>query len=360
MNASRSQQILALLSEKGQLSMTGFLKEIQNVSRFTLHRNLRELTLSGKVIMEGNRKSAVYKLSPSHSLRELVNRPPQLKSPVGFQPEFLEGYRPNQTYFLSESDRQVLQRLGKLPRETIFHKRAMESLLIDLSWASSRFEGSSLSWLETKTIIEFGENAVKTKDRIGVQLTLNHKNAIEYICRNPLKIQSSDLKDIHALLSKNLLNRKEQEGALRESLVSISGSSYSPPDNPWKIKEYFEEFCNKASRIENPYEQAFFVMAMLPYIQPFEDANKRTSRIAMNIPLIREGFCPFSFLHTEKLKYNEGMAAIYEHTNTDLLRECFVEGYIEGTKHYKVTEEYQKNNPLTPPPQKRSKRSSNK
>jgi hypothetical protein len=42
-----------------------------------------------------------------------------------------------------------------------------------------------------------------------------------------------------------------------------------------------------AAEINDRFEQAFFLMVHLPYLQPFEDVNKRTSRLAANIPLIR-------------------------------------------------------------------------
>lgn len=34
----------------------------------------------------------------------------------------------------------------------------------------------------------------------------------------------------------------------------------------------------------------------LPYLQPFEDVNKRVSRLAANIPFIRHNLCPLSFI----------------------------------------------------------------
>jgi hypothetical protein len=50
---------------------------------------------------------------------------------------------------------------------------------------------------------------------------------------------------------------------------------------------------------ENPQlqvEQAFFALVHLAYLQAFEDVNKRVSRLAANIPLIRGNLCPLSFV----------------------------------------------------------------
>ena len=39
--------------------------------------------------------------------------------------------------------------------------------------------------------------------------------------------------------------------------------------------------------INDAFEQAFFLMVHIPYLQAFEDINKRVSRLSANIPLIK-------------------------------------------------------------------------
>jgi hypothetical protein len=58
-----------------------------------------------------------------------------------------------------------------------------------------------------------------------------------------------------------------------------------------------------AAEIDDPFEQAFFLMVHLPYLQPFEDVNKRTSRLAANIPLIRRNLCPLYFIDVSQQAY---------------------------------------------------------
>ena len=43
--------------------------------------------------------------------------------------------------------------------------------------------------------------------------------------------------------------------------------------------------------------------AYLPYLEPFEDVNKRVSRLAANIPFIRHNLCPLSFIDVPKQAY---------------------------------------------------------
>lgn len=66
------------------------------------------------------------------------------------------------------------------------------------------------------------------------------------------------------------------------------------------------------AEIIDPFEQAFFLMVHLPYLQPFEDVNKPVSRLAANIPLIRHNLCPPSFIDVPQQAYVDGMIGIYE------------------------------------------------
>jgi Fic family protein len=65
-----------------------------------------------------------------------------------------------------------------------------------------------------------------------------------------------------------------------------------------------DSLLEKANRISDPYEQSFFVMVHLPYLQPFADVNKRTSRLAANLPLIRANLCPLTFLDVPEQAYS--------------------------------------------------------
>ena len=61
--------------------------------------------------------------------------------------------------------------------------------------------------------------------------------------------------------------------------------------------------------IDDPFEQTFFAMVQLPYLQPFEDVNKRLSRVAANIPLIRANLAPLSFSQVPRSLYIQASSA---------------------------------------------------
>ena len=79
-------------------------------------------------------------------------------------------------------------------------------------------------------------------------------------------------------------------------LIDLSWASSHLEGNTYSRLDPREVLLHKADRIEDPFEQSFFRMVHLPYLQPFADINKRTSRLAANLPLFRANLCPLTFL----------------------------------------------------------------
>jgi hypothetical protein len=73
-------------------------------------------------------------------------------------------------------------------------------------------------------------------------------------------------------------------GRIRQHAVDISKSIYRPLSTAQQIEEVLDEVLSKANQIHDPFEQSFFMMVHLPYLQPFADINKRTSRLARDLP----------------------------------------------------------------------------
>jgi hypothetical protein len=77
----------------------------------------------------------------------------------------------------------------------------------------------------------------------------------------------------------------------------------------------------------------------VPYLQPFADINKRTSRLAANIPLIARNLSPLSFVDVPEDAYVEGILAVHEQRRIELLRDVFVFAYERSAAHYRVIRE---------------------
>ncbi|MGO9444951.1 MAG: Fic family protein [Thiobacillaceae bacterium] len=341
------------------------------VSRRTLQRRLGELVEHRKIAMTGKGRGLRYRLpqivnvhvtervdlqdeasaevyvpvsSAGQEVLDYVRQPIQQRKPVGYDRELLESYRPNETRYLPPEICEHLHNIGRSPDGErpagTYARDILGRLLIDLSWASSRLEGNTYTRLDTKNLIELGQ-AAEGKDRREAQMILNHKVAIELLVEQAEDIGFNPFTffNLHALLSDNLLADPSESGRLRSRIVEVSGTVFHPLGIPQQIDVYFRMILEKADGIEDPYEQAFFIMVHIPYLQPFVDVNKRVSRLGANIPLIRRNLCPLSFVDVPERAYVEGTLGVYELKRVGLLRDVFVWAYERSCQRYMAIRE---------------------
>ena len=272
-------------------------------------------------------------------VEQLVRRPLFQRAPVGYKRGFLDGYRPNQDYYLTSSVRAHLHAIGRSPDGSrpagTYARQILDRLLIDLSWASSRLEGNTYSRLDTQNLIEFGRMA-EGKDQVEAQMILNHKAAIEMLVHaaESVSFNRHTIQNLHAMLADNLLSDGRAVGRLRTIPVNISGTTYQPTGIPQLIAACFDQILLKAGAIEDPFEQAMFVLVHLPYVQPFEDVNKRVSRVAANIPLVRDNLAPLSFVEVPTRAYVDAMLGVYELNRVELLGELFAWAYERSCERF--------------------------
>jgi len=216
-----------------------------------------------------------------------------------------------------------------------YSRAILNRLLIDLSWASSQLEGNTYSRLDTRELIEHGKVA-SGKATLETQMILNHKAAIELLVENidQAGFDRFTLMNLHSMLAENLLPNPADEGRVRQHAVNIGQSVYRPLATPQQIDEAMDILLDKVDRIDDPFEQSFFIMVHLPYLQPFADVNKRTSRLAANLPLFRANLCPMTFLDVPETAYSCAMLGVYEMTRVELLRDLYVWAYERSTQEY--------------------------
>ena len=325
----------------------------------TLQRRLLALVEEGVIVRTGKARAAKYR-SPdktpapdsvgdtrpaipisgeSKAVQEYVRRPVQGRRPAGYEHEFLEDYIPNHTSYLPENIRRDLYSIGEIrssaPTGSTYQPEMVNRLLVDLSWASSRLEGNTYSQIDTQNLVVDGVFA-EGKDRAEADMILNHKHAIEMLLENAesLNYNMYTFLSLHKLLSDNLMGDPGDCGRLRNKIVEIGGSVYNPPGFPQQVEDYFRMFLDKAGDIEDPFEQSFFTMVHLPYLQPFTDVNKRTARLGANIPLIKNKLCPLSFIDVPDKDYIEGNLGVYELNDTSLLKDVYVWAYERSCRRY--------------------------
>jgi hypothetical protein len=313
--------------------LASLAKQGHSISQPTLSRRLRRLQARRHVIAHKAGRSTIYERDPFHDWFSL---PPTRRPKVSYNIGLLERYTPNETRWFSQEDIERLHEAGgdkKLDAST-YSRAIAQKLLVDLSFASSALEGNTYSYLDTQVLVEFGQ-AAEGKAAEETQMILNHKEAIQYLVDNISEIEISprELRTLHALLSRGLIE-PAAVGDVRKRPVDIGGSAYVPLSIPQKLTEELASVAAKAAAIQEPFEQSLFLMAFISYLQPFLDVNKRTGRLACNIPLLKNGLAPLSFLEMDKEKYVEGLLVFYELNRVDLLKSAYIQGYVDSASRY--------------------------
>jgi Fic family protein len=302
-----------------------------DVSRSTLIRRLRQAMQAGTVTVAGKGPATRYhSADPLSALKAYFAKPHTERVIAPYREE----------------------RLGPLPglsstaalkfTDTAEHplgKRELARFLIDFACASSVLEGGTYSLLDTQALIEYGEKS-PGKPLEDAFLVLNHKEAFEYLHDNP---RLDAIHRVHDLLtndhglpelaeSRHFLPANQRGVAREHAEVDIAFSTYLPPFRPGTgyITRMLERVLETAEAIENPVHSAFYLLTRIPYLQPFNDGNKRTSRALCNVPLLRAGLPPISFVDFAKQDYIVSLLAFYELGDTRLAERCFVEAYAKS------------------------------
>jgi hypothetical protein len=360
-----AQQREEILRAIEKFSSGASLEEIQQEANITIgtrqfQRRLNILTIEGHIKRTGKGKGSKYyprkkekiltsDIDPTigipiskegEEIIKQVSLPEDKRTPVTYNSSFLDMYTPNVDYYLSKEQRENLAVVGRtgdysLQEAGTYAKQILQKLLIDLSWNSSRLEGNTYSLLETEELIKFGKEA-DNKSTLEAQMILNHKEAIEFIVQpgDEIGYNRYTILNLHALLANNLLPDPAAPGRLRKIPVGSKNSIYTPIAVPQIIEEMFERILYKVREINDPFEQAFFVMVHLPYLQPFEDINKRTSRLAMNIAFNYHNLSPLSFIDVPDDLYIQGLLGVYELNRVELMRDIFIWAYTRSANRY--------------------------
>lgn len=309
---------------------------LMDASRATLNRRLRELVVSGQVAMRGRGRSTRYFSKAPYSVddvRRYFETEWQSRPSVGFREELL---LPSPGLDLDAAAR--LRQIQKLSRP--LDRKFLSDFLIDFSWASSVLEGSTYSNIDTEALIRYGaKNPDKPME--DAVLILNHKNAIEYLWHHRelstttlCEVQSrlTDRHGVAELENSDHFLPDAQRGIVREyEDVRLGRSAYGPPFRPGTgyIRDALVSTIETASSM-NPVAAAFHLVTRIPYLQAFANGNKRTSRLAANLPLLGANLLPLSFVDFAKAEYVLGMSAFYELGDVQLMEHVFVDGYVRS------------------------------
>ncbi|WP_342322997.1 Fic family protein [Kosakonia sp. BYX6] len=327
------------------------LAQALNVGKSTIKRHVDVLVREGSLLRQGIGKATRYssvtavaipdesvEISDAQALLTYLQSPLTTREITGYVREFVDSYIPNKTFLLPEDLAQTLLNEGRMAGQQpagTYARKVLEPLLVDLSWSSSRLEGNTYSLLATEELFRSGMDA----EDLDAVMLLNHKQAIEFLVDAVPQygLTAAVISNLHSILMRDLLSDSTGLGSIRTKIVNISGTTYTPLQTPVLLQDMFETIIEKARKIKNPVESAFFLWVNLAYLQPFEDGNKRTSRLAANIPLMMYNSAPLSFLDAEPTGYAYAMMGIYEKQDASLAAELFEFLYRRSIKKYAVT-----------------------
>ena len=352
----------------------------------TLRRWLSKLVEQGLIVASGERKgrryhyafqdgqggqdslihdplisedSAEYKatVSPTNSSsvfsaasQQVINKiraPLYERRPCTYRYEWLESYQPNTSFYLNVEERNQLHEIGQrlnvgMPAGT-YAKQIFNRLLIDLSYHSSRLEGNTYSLAETEKLLLQGMSADDKIDADKVMI-LNHKDAINFLVEGINRIETlekstgvENIRTMHYLLAEGLVPNGAA-GIIRNDGVRITSSTYIPMEGKPRLEQQLQLIINKAAAINDPFEQSFFLLIHIAYLQAFIDVNKRTARLSANIPLVRNNLSPLSFIDLDKDDYASAMISCYELNNERPMVELFIRSYIRSCEQFLLYE----------------------
>lgn len=360
----QNKEIIALLGRHPEALSRGQISENLSFSikDKTLQRRLTALVEDGRIARIGERKATRYHplgasietvighlkdatasiFSPlSQEKLKFLDTPLHTREKMTYNRSFLDSYVPNQSQYVPKKIREALFQEGKRFDEQLaagtYARQICQRLLIDLSYNSSRLEGNTYSRLDTQKLVEEGISA-EGKVHEETVMIMNHKEAILFLVENAqdIELNSLTIRNLHHLLSQDLLPNPQACGNIRTLEVDIGQSTYKPLGNPHVLKELFELILQKAKKIKDPFEQSFFLLVHLSYLQAFEDVNKRTSRLSSNIPFIKGNLCPLSFTDVVRDDYTAALLFIYEKNDIEPMLELFAWAYSRSCEQYGV------------------------
>jgi Fic family protein len=215
--------------------------------------------------------------------------------------------------------------------QTILRKE-LERLVIELSWKSSRLEGNTYTLLDTEKLIKEKIES-KGHPREEAIMILNHKKALDYVLERKKLFQTINtgkIQKIHSLLVKDL----DVQLGFRNKKVGIIGTKYKPLNKRADIRKAVNSLCKIINEEKYPLTKALLAIAMLSYIQAFEDGNKRTARILSTAILLAYDYCPVSYRNVDEYDYKKALILFYEQNNIVFLKKLFIEQFRFSVNEY--------------------------
>lgn len=344
----KQQKIIGVILEKGAMQSSDVYSEMtkagEDISLVTVKRTLSGMAIGGFLVSTGSGRSTHYNISAIGRIFAEIDakkycfiEPDKRFGLTRYNFDLLPAlpadiFIESELKALNDATAEYKKRTKDLP--PAIQKKELERLIIELSWKSSKIEGNTYTLLDTEKLI-LENKAAAGHDRKETQMILNHKDAFNFIRENSPQfktITKKNLEELHAILVRDL----SVGLGLRKKLVGVVGSIYRPLDNIYQIGEAVEILGRAISKTANPYAKALFALFGISYIQPFEDGNKRTARLAANAALLAHGLAPLSYRSVDENDYREATMVFYEVNSIMPFKKIFIDQYKFAAENYAV------------------------
>jgi len=164
-------------------------------------------------------------------------------------------------------------------------------------------------------------------------MLLNHKAAIDFIFTHPKTFQTINIPKIehlHQIITRNL----SVTSNIRKTLIGITGTKYQPIDNQFQIEDALRQACHLINSLKDTFTKSLLAILLLSYIQPFEDGNKRASRILGNAVLLANNCFPIPLRSVDENLYKQATLLFYEQNNLELFKSIFIEQCHFSVENY--------------------------
>lgn len=347
--SQKQQNIILILLQNEKLSSSAIharlLNDGRDLSLVTVKRTLSAMTKTGLLVVEGSGPATAYGVSALGRLFADVDAnaygavdPDKRYGRDRYNFELLsvipdDLFSERETHALEEATAQYRHRTADIVAG--IQKKEWERLVVELSWKSSKIEGNTYTLLDTEKLLLRGVEATG-HSKEETQMILNHKEAFTFVYVNADQfkhVTRANLEKLHSIIVKDL---HVSEG-LRTKAVGILGSRYRPLDNGYQIAEALDTLCAAIRRVRTPYDKALVALSGISYIQPFEDGNKRTSRLMANALLLAHGYAPLSYRSLEEKDYRDAVLVFYELNSLIPLKNIFISQYDFAARNYAAT-----------------------
>jgi fido (protein-threonine AMPylation protein) len=198
-------------------------------------------------------------------------------------------------------------RLKGILRKEYLQEYAHKQVMLAV-YHSNKIENDSLSFGETKAILEKAAVDIMSKDEIEVR---NLASTYEWMISTFDQLIERPTQYIRELNRRILSGLEDTNGNYRTTMVSISGSNFVPA-RPFEISvmmEMLETDIKAGIDTRSFLEFACSIHTKFVHIHPFIDGNGRTARLILDALLMNAGCPPVVVKSDEKIRYIDSLSA---------------------------------------------------